>query len=118
MVDDRVELGVELLSKLEHDTLSLAEVVDRIETITDDPTLTRRVLEEADRRGAIEREEGVVTPRRGDFVRFESEVEVKEGDFTCRRCGASLSTGYFLQLSAGEFGPFGSTCIKRITGRK
>lgn len=116
MDGDPVELGVELLSKLERE-VTLAEAVDRIETITDDPVLTRRILDEAEKRGAIEREDGVLATRTGEFVRFTSEVVEKEGEFTCDRCGTGLSTGYFIDLDAGELGPFGSSCIRQVTGR-
>lgn len=115
---DPVELGVELLARLEHAELSLAEVVDRIETLTTDPAITREILDAAERRGVIQREEDVVRPRSGTFLRFESDVVAREGEFTCRRCGADLSTGYFMRLEAGEHGPFGSSCIRKVTGRK
>lgn len=119
MVDgDPVELGVELLSKLEFGSLSLAEVVDRLETITTDPHLTRTILDTAERRGVIEREGATIRPMRGRFVRFERDVVTKDGEFTCRRCGSGLSTGYFFKLDAGELGPFGSTCIRFVTGRE
>lgn len=117
MEGDPVELGVELLANCEDGTLPLAEAVDRLEAITDDPALTRRILDTAERRGAIERADGIITPRRGEFVRFEREVVTKEGDFSCRRCGSALSTGYFVQFDAGELGPFGSSCIRKVTGR-
>ena len=118
MEGDPVELGVELLAKLDHDSLDLAAAVDRIETITTDPAVTRRVLDEAERRGVIEREGGAITPTRGEFVRFRSDVVTKEGEFTCRRCGTGLSTGYFVRFDAGELGPFGSSCIRKVTGRE
>lgn len=117
MADDRVALGVELLSKLEYGELPLAEAVDRLETITTDPELTRRILEAAEAEGAIERDGATVRPRSGAYVRFDSEVVRREGEFTCRRCGASLTTGHFIRLDAGELGPFGSSCIRRVTGR-
>ncbi|WP_440005819.1 DUF5830 family protein [Halomicrococcus sp. SG-WS-1] len=115
--DDPVALGVELLGKLEHAELSVAEAVDRIETITTDPTTTRTILDEAEKRGIVEREQGIIRPTGGGFVRFESEVVVKEGDFTCQRCGAGISEGHFVKLDAGEHGPFGSSCIRKVTGR-
>jgi len=115
---DPVELGVELLRKFEGGELSVAAAVDRIETITTNPAVTRAVLDEAERRGVLEREEGVFRARGEGFVRHESEVISREGEFTCRRCGAGLSTGYFLQLEAGEHGPFGSSCIRKVTGRE
>ena len=114
---DPVALGVELLSKLEHAELSVADAVDRIETITTDPTTTRTILDEAEKRGVVERENGIIRPTGGGFVRFESEVVTKEGDFTCQRCGAGISEGHFIRLDAGEHGPFGSSCIRKVTGR-
>lgn len=118
MAEDPVELGVALLERLEHEELSLADAVDRIETISTDPRVTRAVLEAAEQRGVIERDGDVVRPLGGSYVSFESEVISKEGEFSCRRCGTELSTGYFIDLDAGEVGPFGSTCIRKVTGRE
>lgn len=115
---DPVELGVELLSKLERTQLSIAETVDRIETITTEPAITREILETAERRGVIERENAVVRPQYGSYMRFESEVIAKTGEFTCRRCGTGLSTGHFVRFEAGDHGPFGSSCIRKVTGRE
>ncbi|WP_101294670.1 DUF5830 family protein [Halegenticoccus soli] len=117
--DERVALALDLLAHLERDELSLAEVVDRIETVTTDPTATREILDEAEKRGIIEREDGRIRTRRGGtFVRFESQVVTREGDFSCRRCGAGLSTGHFIRFDSGELGPFGSSCIRKVTGRE
>jgi len=114
---DTVEVGVELLSKLEHPELTVAEAVDRIETVTTHPATTRRILDAAEKRGVIEREDGVVRPTGGGYLGFESEIVTKEGEFSCRRCGASISTGYFMKLEAGEHGAFGPECIRKVTGR-
>ncbi len=117
MTDDRVELGLELLAHLEHAELSLAEVMDRLETITEDPSLTREILDTAEMRGIIEREDGLVRPQSGSYVSFQKDVVSREGEFTCRRCGTDVSTGYFVRFEAGEHGPFGSSCIRKVTGR-
>lgn len=113
-----VELGCDLLEKCEEESLSLSEAVDRIETITTDPRLTREILDTAETRGIIARENGRIRPLSGAFVRFESEVVTKEGEFSCRRCGTGLSTGHFINLDSGELGPFGSSCIRKVTGRE
>ncbi|TQQ81351.1 MarR family transcriptional regulator [Halonotius terrestris] len=113
------ELALDLIEHLEADDLPLAAVIDRIETVTTSPALTREILDTADKRGLIDREEGRVRVRRGGaFVRFESQVVVRDGDFECRRCGAGLSTGHFIEFDAGELGPFGSECIKKVVGRE
>ncbi|WP_132059399.1 DUF5830 family protein [Halorussus amylolyticus] len=114
---DPVEVGVELLSKLEDPELSVAEAVDRIETVTTHPATTRTILDEAEKRGVIEREQGIIRPKGGGYVSFQSEVVTKEGEFSCRRCGAGISTGYFIKLDAGEHGAFGPECIRKVTGR-
>lgn len=118
MAEQTVELGVELLAHLEHEELSVKEAMDRIETITRDPHQTREILDTAMMRGIIDREEGIVRPTSGSYVSFESEVVSREGEFTCKRCNADISTGYFVQFDAGEHGPFGSSCIRKVTGRE
>jgi hypothetical protein len=117
--DDRVELALDLIAHLEHDELPLSAVVDRIETVTSDPALTREILDTAELRGLVERDGARIRTRTGGtFVRFESQVVTKEGDFDCRRCGASLSTGHFIRFESGELGPFGSSCVRKVTGRE
>jgi hypothetical protein len=117
-VPEPVALGVELLAHLEDEQLSLAETVDRIETVTTDPHLTREILDTAELRGVIDREDGLVRPQTDDYVGFERDVVAREGEFTCRRCGADLSTGHFVEFDAGDLGPFGSSCIRKVTGRE
>ena len=117
MDGDPVAVGLELLRSLEHEELSVAEAVDRIETVTTHPAVTREILETAEKRGIIEREDGVVRPQSREYVSFESQVVQKEGEFECRRCGAGLSTGHFIRFDAGDLGPFGSSCIRKVTGR-
>lgn len=118
VADDRIELGVELLANLEHEELSLADVMDRLEGISEDPAVTREILDTAELRGVIDRDGTVIRPQRGTFVRFQRQVVSREGEFTCTRCERSLSTGYFIRFEAGEHGPFGSECIKKVTGRE
>nr|WP_232688698.1 DUF5830 family protein [Halobacterium zhouii] len=111
-------MGVELLSKLEFGSLSVADAIDRVETVTTHPRTTREILEAAERRGVIERDSGEVYPQGGGYVAFQSDVYTKEGEFSCRRCGASITEGHFVRLDSGELGPFGSSCVRKVTGRE
>ena len=117
---DPVETGVALLSRLEHDELSVADALDRIEAITSAPERQREILETAERRGLVERDGARLRPAEGaggGYVRFESEVVVRHGEFTCRRCGAAIGEGHFVRLDPGEVGPFGSSCVRTVLGR-
>ena len=115
-MEDTVECGVELLSKVER-SLSLSEAVDRIELLTENPATVRKILEVAERRGVIDRDGTTVTVTSAAHVAFEQEVIQKKGEFSCQRCGASLSTGHFVKLEAAEIGPFGPSCVRKVTGR-
>lgn len=114
-----VDLGVGLLAHLEHGELSVAEAMDRIEVVTTHPATQRAILEAAEEREIIDREGGTIEPiARGTYARFQRDVEVKDGEFSCDRCGATITEGHFLNLDAGELGPFGSTCIRYVLGRE
>lgn len=115
---ESIRLGVELLARIDDHELSLAEAVDRIEAITEDPRVTRAILERAEQRGVITRESGRVQFSDSVPLRFDREVISREGEFTCRRCGTSIGRGWFIDLDAGELGPYGSTCIRVVTGRE
>lgn len=114
---DAVELGVELLAQIDADEFSVAEALDRIETITTDPHLTRTILTRAENQGVIDREDAVVRPKTTTTIDLDTNVVQREGEFDCRRCGATISTGHFVDLDPGEHGPFGSTCIRKVLGR-
>ena len=115
---EKRELGVELLANLEHEELSLATAIDRIETVTTSPSLTREILDAAEKRGVIERENARLRVQRGGtYVNYDSQVVTRDGSFECKRCGASITTGHFVRLDAGELGPFGSSCVRKVTGR-
>lgn len=116
---ETVELGVELLAAAAEESLPLPEAVDRVETVTRDPTLVREVLDTAETRGVIERDGASVKSRvRGPTLELDRQVVRRDGDYDCRRCGKSLSTGHFVRFETGEVGPFGSSCVKKVTGRE
>ncbi len=97
----------------------MPEAVDRVETVTRDPTLVREVLDTAETRGVIERDGASVRSRVcGQTIELDRRVVRREGEYDCRRCGQSLSTGHFVRFETGEVGPFGSSCIRKVTGRE
>lgn len=116
---DPVELGLALLERFVDDEVSVADAITRLESVTTHPRTQRRILDAAVERGIIEREGSRIRPTgSAGRIEFETEIITKEGDFTCRRCGTGITTGYFLNLDAGELGPYGSSCIRKVTGRE
>lgn len=115
--EQTIAKGVDLLARIEVGELGLAAVLDRIELVTAEPRLQQRILDRAQAEGIITRVDTTIQVSSHAFLRFESDVTTKEGEFSCRRCGSALSTGYFMQLPSGELGPFGSSCIRKVTGR-
>jgi|JXWS01.1.fsa_nt_gb hypothetical protein len=116
--DDRIDRGLDLLRHMQIDSLTLSEIVDRIEMISSDPAITRSILEQATTHGILSRENGSI--RKGVHhpgATAEPTVEQRTGEYQCRRCGSSLKKGYFLVLDSGEMGPFGPTCVTYLTGR-
>ncbi len=117
-MDERIERGLELLRRLEHDEIILPDAIDRLECVTSDPTIIRETLDKAELKGIITREDGIIRPQNRITTNFESEVITKEGDFECRRCSCGLNTGHFIKSDDVEIGPFGSSCIRKVTGRE
>lgn len=113
-----IEKALGLLKRLEQDELSVGDVFDRVEVVTDDPYLQNRILQEAQNQGIIDRDGGTIYPKGTVRVDFEADVVSKEGEFDCERCSKSISEGYFIDAEAGEYGPYGSTCIRKVTGRE
>ncbi len=115
----RVELGVNLLGCIEDEELSLSDAVDRIETVTTDPLLTREILDTAVMHDVIEREDGQLRIQHdATAIQFDAGILKRDGNYECRRCGSDLSTGHFLQLPAGELGPFGPSCVRIVLGQE
>ena len=116
-VDEPVRLGVGLLARIAEPSISLAEAMDRIELVTTDPTIARQILERAESEGIVVRDGSSLYVAEPNPLDFDADVIRREGSFTCRRCNSPLQEGWFLVLAGGELGPFGSTCIRYVTGR-
>ena len=119
--DRKVRLGVSFVRSLDYDEIDLPDLMDRIEeAVGEAPAVTREVVERAEDEGVIQRVDSDGEPRfgvDGDGVEFEDDVVSKEGEFDCTRCGRSITTGYFVRFDDGDVGPYGSTCIRKTTGR-
>ena len=120
MVDDpSLQRGLEVVAAIAPMEPSVADLVDALEGVLDGPDDIRRVLEQAEQRGMIEREEARVTTGSQAATGFRTGRVIKRlGEFSCRRCSRQVTTGHFLRVGETEIGPYGSTCIDRITDRR
>ena len=113
--DERTARALALIAALETQTLSLKQLVDRIELISSSPQETRAILDAATRQGLIDRDGSQIAIRdRSVAPALSPDVVVRAGDFECRRCGRQLAEGHFITLAGGEVGPFGATCVARV----
>lgn len=117
-MDERVALGLALLSQVPEDELELPTVFDRLEAVTTNRRLLRAIVDRAEAEGLIERDERTVRITPQSTGRPSGGIVRREGSFTCERCGTDITEGWFLELEPGTLGPYGSTCIRRVTGRE
>lgn len=119
MDDATLEKALAVVEAIAPQEPTVADAVDALEVLLDEPGSIRTVLDRAEAEGLIERDGTMLripstsvvhTDRRGAIV-------TKDGEFDCLRCGRSLSRGYFLRVESAEVGPYGSTCIRKVTGR-
>ncbi len=119
MDDADLERGLAVLEALVMRDPPVPAIVDALESLFDGPDAVREVLTTAERRGLIEREAKRIRPGPNHTPPSDRtrSIHTKEGEFTCRRCGQHLSTGYFVSVATEELGPYGSTCVRKLTGR-
>lgn len=114
-----IDRGLEVVAALAPMEPTVADLVDALEMVCPGPDEIRAVLELAEDDGLIEREASTIrrgrslapSARRGQIIR-------RDGEFSCRRCGRRVTTGHFIKVGTTEVGPYGSTCIGRLTGRE
>lgn len=119
MDEESLEEALAVLEALAPFEPSVADAVDALEEVLGGTDAIRTALERAERAGLIERAGGrirVPTTHREPVDRGGA-IVTREGDFRCVRCGRSVSTGYFLRVDGKEVGPYGSTCIRKVTGQ-
>lgn len=120
MDESSIDRGIEVVAALAPAEPSVADVVDVLEAVVDGPDAIRTVLDRAVSEGMIERDGAQIqlgrhvapTDQRARVIR-------RDGEHECRRCGRTVNTGHFVRVGESEeIGPYGSTCVRRITGRE
>jgi len=113
----KIDAGLELISALGTIELKTIEIRDLLyKLITKDFNKIDEILEAAQKEKLLQRTEKtyLMTPQ-ASSLQFEKPKIVKQEErATCRYCRKKLSTGYYVVFKSNTYGPYGSSCIRKI----
>jgi hypothetical protein len=116
-LNSKTEAGLELIAALGDIELKPFEIRDLLyNLVSKDYRIINDILEIAEKKKLLQRTEQtyIMTPEASD-LEFEKPKIVKQAERdTCRFCRRRLSTGYYVVLKSHTYGPYGSSCIRKI----
>lgn len=116
-LNPKIHAGLELLFALGAVELKPVEIRDLLyNLISKDFDTIDEILKAAQKEGLLQRTEKtyVLTPE-ASGLEFEKPRIVKQDERgTCKLCRKSLSTGYYVVFKSRTYGPYGSSCIRKI----
>ena len=116
-LNTKTEAGLELIAALGDIELKPFEIRDLLyNLVSKDYRIINEILEMAEKEKLLQRTEKtyIITPEASD-LEFEKPKIVKQAERdTCRFCRRRLSTGYYVVLKSHTYGPYGSSCIRKI----
>jgi hypothetical protein len=115
--NSKTDDGLELISALGDIELKPVEIRDLLyNLISKDYREIDEILYTAEKEKLLQRTEKtyLVTPETSNLD-FEKPKIVKQAERdTCRFCRRKLSTGYYVVFKSHTYGPYGSSCIRKI----
>ena len=116
-LSSKIDAGLELISALGAIELKPIEIRDLLyNLISKDFNIIDRILEAAQKEKLLQRTEKtyLMTPE-ASTLQFEKPKIVKqEESVKCKFCGKKLSTGYYVVFKSHTYGPYGSSCIRKM----
>jgi hypothetical protein len=113
----KIDAGLELISALGAIELKPIEIRDLLyNLISKDFNIIDDILEKAQKEKLLQRtgKSFLMTPE-ASGLEFEKPKIVKQEERTnCRLCRKGLSTGYYVVFKSHTYGPYGSSCIRKI----
>ena len=113
----KIDAGLELISALGTLELKPLEIRDLLyNLISKDFNIIDEILETAQKEKLLQLTEKtyLMTPE-ASSLKFEKPKIVKqEENATCRYCKKKLSTGYYVIFKSHTYGPYGSSCIRKM----
>ena len=113
----KIQAGLELIAVINADKLKPQELIDVLHNlITKDWTLIHKIITAAVEKKLIERDGQMyrlVSGVDGFEVRAPTIRSSKEQG-VCSMCGKQIYTCYYADIGSRTYGPFGSTCIRKV----
>jgi hypothetical protein len=113
----KIDAGLELISALGATELKLIEIRDLLyNLISKDYNIIDKILETAQKEKLLQRNEKtyLMTPEASSLDFEKPKIIKQEEKGTCKLCRKNLSTGYYVVLKSHTYGPYGSSCIRKI----
>jgi hypothetical protein len=115
--DHKIDAGLELISALGAIELKTIEIRDLLyNLITKDFDKIDEILKAAQNEKLLQRTENnfLITPGKSDLKFDKPRIVKQEINTHCRLCEKRISTAYFVEFKSHTYGPYGSSCIKKI----
>jgi hypothetical protein len=116
-LSSKIDAGLELISALGVIELKPIEIRDLLyNLISKDFNTVDEILEAAQKEQLIQLTEKnyLMTPE-ASSLKFEKPKIVKQEESAkCKFCGKKLSTGYYVVFKSHTYGPYGSSCIRKM----
>ena len=116
-VSSKIDAGLELISALGAIELKSIEIRDLLyKLISKDYNTIDKILETAQKEKLLQLTEKTysITPEASNLQFEKPKIIKQEESATCRYCRKKLSTGYYVVFKSITYGPYGSSCIRKI----
>jgi hypothetical protein len=113
----KIDAGLELISALGAIELKPVEIRDLLfNLISKNFDTIDEILEAAQKEKLLQRtgKTFLVTPEASGLEFEKPKIIKQEERGTCKLCRKNLSTGYYVVLKSHTYGPYGSSCIRKI----
>ena len=116
-MSDKIQAGLELIAVINTEYLTPQELRRILhDLITKDWNLIGKIIDAAIEEKLIERGEKTyrIIPEVSGFEFRKSRVRSIKERGVCRLCGKQISLCYYVDIMSRTYGPFGSTCIRKV----
>ena len=116
-LNPRINAGLELISALDATELKSIEIRDLLyNLVTKNFSMIDEIIRIAQDKNLLKRAEEtyLLTPKASSLEFEKPRIVKQEERGTCKLCRKNLTTGYYVVFKSRTYGPYGSSCIRKI----